>query len=43
MAYYKVGMSFDIIGHITLYEKVMDAMRCDSSVVGVMDCTVSNV
>ena len=36
-------MSFDIIGHIALDEKVMDTVSCDGSVIGVVNGTVSDI
>ena len=41
--YHKVSVSFDIISHIALNEKVMHTMSCDGSVVGMVNCTVPDV
>ena len=41
--YHKVGVSFDIISHVALNKKVMHPMRCDGSVVGVVNGTVPDV
>ncbi len=40
---HKVGVSLYIIGHISLNEKVVNSMCSNSSVIRVMDCTVSNI
>ena len=41
--YHKVGVSFDVISHVALDEKVVHTMSCDGSVVGMVNSTVSDI
>ena len=36
-------MSHVLIGHIILYLEIMDTMNCDSSIVCLPDCIVTNI
>lgn len=41
--YHKVSVSFYVVGHISLNQKVVNSMGSNSSIVRVVDSTVSNI